>query len=85
MKHLLLIAALLLSGCESMTIRLGAVHDFTRSIQGDNPMAILEVSVPVSETVDCGWTHISHFTSGAPFNDRYEQNADTLGCYWRIK
>jgi len=83
MKRFIIILALLLSGCATQ-VRVGVLHDFTRSIDGDNPMAVLEVSYPVTETIDCGWTHISHYSSGAPFNNRQEQNADTLGCYWRV-
>ena len=77
---------MLMTGCASTQVRVGVLHDFTRAIEGDNPMAVLEVSVPVkSINAVCGWTHISHYSSGAPFNKRYEENADTLGCYWRIK
>lgn len=83
-KKVLIALVLILSGCANTTVRVGMLHDFNRDIAGDNPMAIFEVSVPVSKTVDCGYTHISHYTSGTPFNNRYEQNANTLGCYWRI-
>lgn len=75
---------LLLVSC-SPQIRVGALYDFNREIQGDNPIAVLDIQYPVTEHVTCGYTHISHFTSGFPFNNRYEQNANTLGCYWRIK
>ena len=92
MKHISILLALILTtilttGCSTLKqtqIRVGALHDMNKSIDGDNPMAYLEITVPVTETVTCGYTHISHFTSGVPFNNRSEQNADTLGCYWRI-
>ncbi len=85
MRKLILLLIVLLSGCSTAEVRLGALYDFNKDIEGDNPMAILDIQFPVSEKTTCGYTHISHFTSGFPFNDRPEQNANTLGCYWRIK
>ena len=83
MRKLLNTLALLLSGCATQ-VRIGALHDFKRDIDGDNPMAVVEISYPVSDSIQCGYTHISHYTSGYPFNKRTEQNADTIGCYWRV-
>lgn len=84
MKKIIIIGLLLLSGCAT-TVRIGVLHDFHNEIDGDNPMAILDVQYPISEGVTCGYTHISHFSSGAPFNNRPEDNADALGCYFKIK
>tara|TARA_R100000951_G_C2629963_1_gene177310 strand:- start:1148 stop:1456 length:309 start_codon:yes stop_codon:yes gene_type:complete len=82
---------LLTTGCttldkiyDSSEIRIGAMHDVNKKIDGDNPMAYLEITVPVSEKISCGYSHISHWTSGVPFNNRNEQNADTLGCYYKF-
>ncbi len=85
MRKLLIILALLLQGCIGPAyVRVGVLYDFKQDIAGDNPMAVIEVGGPVTENIDCGYTHISHYTSGYPFNDRYEQNADTIGCYWKV-
>ena len=84
MKKSIIIGLLLLSGCAA-NVRIGVLHDFQDEIGGDNPMAILDVQYPVAEGVTCGYTHISHFTSGVPFNNRKEDIADALGCYFQIK
>lgn len=84
-----LVCLLLTSGCttlnslyDSSQVRIGVMHDMNRKIDGDNPMAYLEITLPVTEKVSCGYSHLSHWTSGQPFNNRSEQNADTLGCYY---
>ena len=78
MKALILILLLALSACGT-TARVGAYHDFEGDVAGDNPAALFEVKKEFSRG-DCGYLHISHWTSGIPFNNRYEQNMDMLGC-----
>ena len=75
-----LIALALLSGC-STTARIGAYHDFEGDVAGDNPAAYFEVRKGFNG-FDCSAIHISHWTSGIPFNNRYEEELNLAGCSW---
>ena len=80
---LALVALVLLSGCGT-TGRIGVAHDFKEQVKGDNPAAIIEVSKEFGNRYSCEYTHISHYSSGWPFNDRLEQSMDMAGCSVRV-
>ncbi len=72
-----------LIGCGT-TGRIGVAHDFKEQVKGDNPAAIIEVSKEFGNRYSCEYTHISHYSSGWPFNDRLEQSMDMAGCSVRV-
>lgn len=73
----------LLLGCGT-TGHVGVMHDFKGQVQGDNPAAVFRVVKPIDDRYSCEYMHVSHWTSGWPFNDRYEESLDMLGCSAKV-
>ena len=62
MKPLIFITLFALTACGT-TGRVGAYHDFEGDVAGDNPAAYFEIRKDFKGG-DCGFIHISHWTSG---------------------
>lgn len=79
---------LLLQGCTTMyetRYNVGLYHQFRGTAEGNSPIGLIEVDQQLSNDFGCKYVHKSYLTEGTPFNNRYEDTFDAIGCYWRIK
>lgn len=82
MKPIIILIALVLSGCASTHMKIGVAHNLQRDLggfDGDNPLAIFELEKRLSPLVSVSYWHLSHWSSGKPFNDRDEDTIDAVG------
>lgn len=50
---------------------------------GGSPVASFRLKLEKGK-VACGYTHVSNWFTGAPFNNRVESTLDTVGCSYKF-
>ena len=54
-------------------------------MDGDGPVGIFRIRQDFNRMLWCEYQHVSFLTEGAPFNDRYEDTLDAVGCGLRVR
>ena len=83
MKTLILLATIIISGCQGMKV--GVYHDFAGHTMGDKQVFMFEAPLyRMNENVQCNYRHESKIFTGAPFNSDLEGTLDMVGCSYEF-
>ncbi len=84
MKKLFIISLILLSSCANVSSKISLGKNVNSSFDGGDGQIVFQTEYRFNEDYSCEYTHVSHLTSGYPFNNDHEEVVDVFSCSYNF-